>query len=58
MKSQETIMAKPIFAAPQTKKPTSPVRLPQRSEEISGDERHDAPKPIAAAQDKSKAKSH
>jgi hypothetical protein len=51
-------MAKPISTAPQTQKPKSPVRLPQRSEEISGDERHNEPKPIAAAQDKRKEKPH
>lgn len=47
-------MTKPVSPAPLTQKPKSPVRLPQRSEEISGDERHDAPKPIAAEQAKGK----
>jgi hypothetical protein len=51
-------MTKPIPAAPPTKKPKSPVRLPQRSEEISGDERHDDPKPIAAEQDRRKKSPH
>jgi hypothetical protein len=41
-------MAKPRNTIPQTRKPESPVRLPQRSEDVSGDERQ-GQGPIAAA---------
>ena len=47
-------MAQPGNTVPQTKKPKSPVRMPQRSEEVSGDERQ-GEGPIAAA-DKTKKK--
>jgi len=50
-------MTKPISPAPQTQKPKSAVRMPQRSQEVSGDEQHEVPKPIAAARDKGQAKS-
>lgn len=42
-------MTKPVPPAPPAQKPKAPVRLPQRSEEISGDELHQVPAPIAAA---------
>lgn len=50
-------MSKPTPAAPQTQKPRTPVRMPQRSEEVSGDERHEKSRPIAAEQ-KKKPKPH
>jgi hypothetical protein len=56
-KAQERAMSKPTPAAPQTQKPRTPVRMPQRSEEVSGDERHEKSRPIAAEQ-KKKPKPH
>ena len=43
-------MPKSVPQTPSTRKPASPVRMPQRSEEISGDERHDEPTAIAAVE--------
>jgi hypothetical protein len=53
-RAQERDMSKPTPAAPQTQKPRTPVRMPQRSEEVSGDEQHEKPRPIAAEQKKLK----
>ena len=50
-------MTKPVPPAPPTQKPKSPVRLPQRSEEVSGDEQQGETPIAAAATDKAK-KSH
>jgi hypothetical protein len=47
-------MSKPTLAVPQTKKSKSPVRMPQRSEEVSGDEQQEGTRPIAAEEDKKK----
>ena len=43
-------MSKSVPQTPQTQMPASPVRMPQRSEEIAGDERHDGPSAIAAVE--------
>jgi hypothetical protein len=56
-KPWERAMSKPVPAAPQTKKPVTPTRMPQRSEEVSGDERQEGQRPIAAEQ-KKKPKPH
>ena len=50
-------MAKTVPTIPQTQTPKAPVRLPQRSEEISGKEKK-VETPIAAAQAKPPEKPH
>jgi hypothetical protein len=52
-KDLECAMSKPT-PVPQTKKSKSPVRMPQRSEEVSGDERQEGTRPIAAEEAKKK----
>ena len=54
VKDLECAMSKPTPAVPQTKKSKSPVRMPQRSEEVSGDEQQEGTRPIAAEEDKKK----
>jgi hypothetical protein len=46
-------MAQPDHTIPQTKTPKSPVRMPQRSEEVSGDEKQ-GESPIAAVEETKK----
>lgn len=50
-------MSKPVPTIPQTQATKAPVRLPQRSEEISGNEKK-VETPIAAAQVKPKPEKH